>query len=181
MGRAHVIGHGGGAEPRRLSALAAAIGLDLVAVLVFVVFSTVVVARRDGGGRETFFSDPLPAVLVLAAATAAVAAGMVAAVSLARTPLRTRAGRWATRLATANALLLPVVGLSVEGVAWLAGANLPDGWGQPIVPAWIATGFAAAILGVVAKEPGRRGLLVVPLMLGAFVLTFWLGEILAPH
>jgi hypothetical protein len=84
-------------------------------------------------------------------------------------------------LALVNALLLPVVGLSVVAVARLIGADLPDGWGEPIVPVWLATGLGAAALGAAAKERGRRGLLVVPFMIGAFVLIFWLGEILEPH
>ena len=45
----------------------------------------------------------------------------------------------------------------------------------------MAAVLAAAILGIVAKEPGRRGVLVVPFMIGALVLTFWLGEILVLH
>ncbi len=98
-----------------------------------------------------------------------------------RRPLGTAAGRWAARLALANALLMLVVGLSVVSVARLVGAHLPDGWGQPIAPVWLATGLAAAILGALAGERGRRGLLVVPFMIGAFVLTFWLGEILDPN
>jgi hypothetical protein len=84
-------------------------------------------------------------------------------------------------LAVANALLLPMVAFPVMAAAWLAGYDLPDGWGQPIMPVWMATGLVAAVLGVVAKESGRRGILVIPFMLGALVLTFSLGEILVPH
>lgn len=180
MGSTHAIG--GGVEPRRGSALALALGLDALSVLLFVCTFTLARSRGEGDiPNETFFSDPVPAVLLLAAATVAIAAGIVAAVSLARARLESRAGRWATRLALVNALVMPVVGLSVTAVAWLAGYDLPEGWGQPIAPFWLATGLAAAVLGVVAKEPGRRGVLVVPFMIGAFVLTFWLGEILVPH
>jgi hypothetical protein len=78
-------------------------------------------------------------------------------------------------------MLMPIVGVSVTAGAWLVGYDQPEGWGQPIAPFWMAAGLAAAILGIVAKEPGRRGVLVVPFMIGALVLTFWLGEILVPH
>jgi hypothetical protein len=120
-------------------------------------------------------------VLRLGAATVAIAAGVVATVSLVRSPLRSRAGRWATGLALGNALFLPVVGGVGAAGAWLVGQNLPEGWGQPMVPLWMAAGVAAAILGIVADERGRRGVLVVPFMFGALVLTFWLGEVLVPH
>jgi len=182
MGSPHVVGHHGGAEPRRVSALALALGLDALSVLLFVgVFAYVGSRGARDTSNETFFSDPAPAVLLLTAATVAIAAGIIAAVSLARARLHSRAGRWATGLALVNALLMPVVGVSVTAGAWLVGYDLPEGWGQPIVPFWMTAGLAAAILGIVAKEPGRRGVLVVPLMIGAFVLTFWLGEILVPH
>ncbi len=183
MGSTHAVGrHGGGAELRRVSALALALGLDALSVALFACFFAIVRSRgAEDTPNETFFSDPATAALMLTAATIAIAAGTVAGVSLARARLESRAGRWATRLALVNALAMPVVGLSVMAGAWLVGYDLPEGWGQPIAPVWLAAGLAAAVLGVVAKEPARRGVLVVPFMIGAFVLTFWLGEILAPH
>jgi multisubunit Na+/H+ antiporter MnhC subunit len=182
MGASHTIDQRGGAEPRRLPTLVVALGLDALAILLFTGAFTHLVSRDpQDPPNETFFSDPLPAVLLLTAASVAIAAGVVAGVSLWRTRLRTRAGRWATRLALANTLFLPVLGVAGITGAWLVGYDLPDGWGQPFVPLWMATGVAAAILGVVAKEPGRRGILVIPSMIGAFVLIFWLGEILVPH
>ncbi|HEU0246760.1 MAG TPA: hypothetical protein VFR38_06695 [Gaiellaceae bacterium] len=80
-----------------------------------------------------------------------------------------------------SAVLVPVVGVVVTAVAWLAGLDLPDGWGQPLAPVWLVTSFAAGVLGVVAREPGRRGILVLPFMVGAFVLVFWIGEVAVPQ
>lgn len=178
----HVVGHHGGAEPRRVSALALALGLDALSVMLFVgVFAYLGARGARDTSNETFFSDPAPAVLLLTAATVAIGAGIIAGVSLARARLHSRAGRWATRLALVIALLMPVVGVSVTAGAWLVGYDPPEDWGQPIVPIWLAAGLSAAILGIVAKEPGRRGVLVVPFMIGALVLTFWLGEILVLH
>ena len=168
--------------PYRPSALTVTIGLDALAIALFVAFAIAV--QRDapqGSGGEGFFSEPVPAALLLTAASLAVAAGVVAAVSLVRVPLRSRSGRWASRLAVVNALLMPLVAVSVTTVAWLVGYDLPEGWGEPIAPVWLLSGLAALVLGVRAKDPGRRGLLVLPLMIGAAVLTFWLGEILDPH
>ncbi len=75
---------------------------------------------------------------------------------------------------------MPVVGLSVVGGAWLVGYDLPEGWGQPIAPVWMAAGVAARS-SASSPGPGQRGILVVPFMIGALVLTFWIGEILVPH
>lgn len=172
----------GRAASRGPSSVAVVLCLEALAVVLFVAF--VVVVQR-GGARDTsgggFFDDPLPAALVLLAATAAVAAGVLATVSLVRDPLRSRAGRWAMWLALLSALMFPAVAASVTAVAWLVGYDLPDGWGDPIAPFWLLTALAATVLGVRANEPGRRGLLILPVVIGAFVLTFWLGEILAPH
>ena len=179
MGSTHTLGESGGVVPHRPSALTLALGFDAAAVAVFISFVVIVTA---GGPRdtsdETFFSDPLPAALLLAAAAAVIAGGVVAAVSLVRSPLRSRVGRLAMWLAVANAVLMPVVSLAVIVVAALASLDLAAGWGEPIVPFWVLTGVSAVIAGAVTREPGRRGLLVVPLMLGAVVLVFLVGEAL---
>jgi len=161
-------------------ALPVALALDLLAVTLLAA-TVILLSTRDHRAAETFFSDPLPAALLVAAGLLAIVAGAVALRSLVAEPLRTAAGRWAWRLAAVNALLLPAIGLSVTIVAWLAGVGLPDAWGQPLVPAWVLIGVVAGLLGAVAREPGRRGLLVVPFMLGALVLVFWVGELVVPH
>ena len=51
----------------------------------------------------------------------------------------------------------------------------------PLVPLWMLAGLAAAVLGATAPEPGRRGLLVLPFMLGALVLVVWIAEAIIPH
>jgi uncharacterized protein (DUF983 family) len=173
---------GSEAAPHRPPALALALGLDALAVALFVGFVAVVPrAGSQDSSDDGFFADPLPAVLIVLAATAVVAAGVVAAVSLVRAPLRSRAGRWAMRLAVFNALLMPAVGVSVTTIAWILGYDLPEGWGEPVAPVWLLSGLAALAFGARAKDPGRRGLLVLPLVIGAAVLSFSLGEILSPH
>jgi tellurite resistance protein TehA-like permease len=171
-------GHG---VRHRPSPLAVALVLDAVAIVVFGVFLVLLAARGSAAPDETFFSDPFPAALVLAAASLAILAGVVAGVALVREPLRTREGRWAMRVAVVSALSLPVIAAIAAGIAWAVGVDDPAVIAQPLVPLWTLASLAAAVLGTTAHEPGRRGILVVPFMLGAFVLVFWLGEALVPH
>ena len=37
------------------------------------------------------------------------------------------------------------------------------------------------VLGAFAREPGRRGLLFIPLLIGASALIFFLGDLLFPQ
>lgn len=68
-----------------MSALALALGLDALSLLLFVcVFAYLGSRGARDTSNETFFSDPVPAVVLLTAATVAIAAGIIAAVSLAR-------------------------------------------------------------------------------------------------
>ena len=103
----------------------------------------------------------------------------MALVSLIRQPAASAAGRWAVRMAAFNALLLPVMG-GIAALLSLVGTKLSVGWGEPYMPFWVCSGLAAFGLGVVADEPHHRGLLVLPLMLGATVLTFVFGDIVQP-
>jgi hypothetical protein len=159
-----------------------ALALDGLAIALLVV-CFVVLAWSDWEPlrEEGFFAEPLLAALVLGAAAAALGAGVIAAASLLRVPLHTREGRWAVRLAAVNALIMPVVAVPVMAIAWLVGYDLPEGWGQPISPLWLMSGVGALVLGITAKEPGRQGLLVIPVMIGASVATFALGEIIVSH
>lgn len=156
-------------------------GLLAVAVALFVVVTFLV---RSGPPDEPqgsgFFADPLPAVLLILAAVSVIASGVVALIDLLARRLTTRSGRWAFRLAIINCLLQPLTGV-IYLLLRLFGLELEEGWGQPIVPFWLAIGLVAAVLGAVAPETKRRGLLVIPLMIGAFALVFVVGEITVPH
>jgi hypothetical protein len=128
--------------------------------------------RRDDG----FFTDPLPDGLAVLALVAAIAAGAVAAWALMREPLRTRAGRWALWLAIVFVVSFPVLGLLTEA---LDGAQ---GWApEPVVPLLFATALGAMVLGAIAREPERRGLLLIPLLIGASAVMFFLGDLLFPQ
>jgi hypothetical protein len=163
-------------KPKAVVVALALDGLALALLLTF--FVILATSDREPLRDQEFFAEPLYAALVLAAAVSGLAGGVIATASLLRTAPRTRQGRWAVRLAVVNALITPVVAAVVATIAWLAGFDLPDGWGQPIAPIWLATGVSALVLGVTAKEPGRRSLLVIPVMIGASVATFAGGEII---
>lgn len=153
-----------------------AFGLDGLAVGAFV--AAVLIIRSRGpqvGPDEGFFADPLPAGLMVLAFAATIAAGAVAAWALVREPLRTPAGRWAARLVIAFAVSFPVLGVITEVL------GLEQGWAQPLVPPLMLAALSAMVLGAFAREPARRGLLLIPLVIGASAAIFALGEVLAPH
>jgi hypothetical protein len=147
-----------------------AFGLDGLAVATLV--AAAVLIESSGGSQGT-----LASVLAGLAFAAAIAAGAVAAWALVREPPRTRAGRWAVGLAIAFVASLPVLGLLTPAL------GLDPGWAEAAVRPTIllVSGFGAMVLGAVAGEPGRRGLLFIPLMIGASALLFFLGDLLFPQ
>ena len=56
---------------------------------------------------------------------------------------------------------------------------LPDGLAVLAFAAAIAAGAVAAW--ALLREPGRRGLLFIPLLIGASALIFFLGDLLFPY
>lgn len=150
-----------------------AFGLDglVFAVLAVYVVVTGARGRRDDG----FFADPVPDGLALLALTAAIAAGLVAARALVREPPDTRAGRWAVGLAIAFTLSFPALGLIT------ATLGLEAGWAEPVVPLQIGAALGAILLGSVAREADRRGLLLIPFVIGAAALMFFLVDLLFPY
>lgn len=166
--RSAATGHHG--PPLRL-----AFGLDGLVVAALVAY--VVVTGGRGRQDDGFFADPLPDGLAVLALAAAIAAGTVAAWALVREPPRTRAGRWALGLAIAFVVSFPVLGLLTEAL------GLEHGWAEAAVRPTIllVSGFGAMVLGAVAHEPGRRGLLFIPLLIGASALIFFLYDLLFPY
>jgi hypothetical protein len=151
-----------------------AFGLDGLAIAALVTY--IVVTGGQGREDDGFFTDPLPDGLAVLAFATAIAAGAVAAWALAREPPRTRAGRWALGLATAFVVSFPLPALLTEAL------GLEEGWAESAVrPALLlATALGAIVLGAFAREPERRGLLFIPLLIGASALMFVLGDLLFP-
>jgi hypothetical protein len=154
-------------------ALRLGLRLDVLAVAALVA-SVVVTGGRGRDDDVGFLGDPLPDGLAVLAFAAALAAGVVAAWALVHEPPRTRAARWALGLAIAFVASFPVLALLTVAL------GLEHGWAEPVVrPALLlATGLGAMVLGAVAREPGRRGLLLVPLLIGEGALTFIVGDLL---
>jgi hypothetical protein len=150
-----------------------AFGLDglVLAALVAYVIVTGGHGRQDGG----FFADPVPDGLAVLALAAAIGAGAIAAGALVREPPRTRAGRWAVGMAIAFTLSFPVLGLIT------AALGLEQGWAEPVVPLQMAAALGAMLLGAVAREPDRRGLLLIPLVIGASALMLFLVDLLLAY
>ncbi len=156
------------------SALRVAFGLDALMVASIVAY----VAVTGGHGRrdDGFFADPVPDGLAVLALAAAICGGAVAAAALLREPPRTRAGRWALGLAIAFTVSFPVLGLIT------AVLRLDQGWAEPVAaPLQIAVALGAIVLGALAREPQRRGLLLIPLVIGASALMFFLTDLLFPY
>lgn len=166
---------------RHVGALAVSLAMDGLGAVAFAATLVLIANRPPAVTRGNgFFADPLPAVTLLGAATLVVGAGAVAVVSLVREPLQNRRGRRAIRIGIFNAVLIPFLGV-INGAFSLAGNPLPEGWGQPLVPLWIASGVASILLGLLSGEPDHRGALLVPALIGIAALTFWLGELLSGH
>lgn len=126
------------------------------------------------GPDDGFFSDPLPALLALAAFGVAIAAGVVAAQALIREPLQTSRGHWALRLALGLTASFPVVwGITLA-------FDLDADWLDSVIPLQVLVGLATAGLGATAREPGRRGLLLIPFVIGVAALAFFLGDLIVP-
>lgn len=159
-----------------------AFALDGAAVLLVAIASGVVSAwppREAGPAAGVGWST---AILMALAGALALAAGVVAVVSLSRRRLVTRTGKWAIGVGLFSALINPVVVLPAYLIERaIRGGEVPGDWGEPYSFIWLASILVAIILGLVAREPGRRGLLVIPAVIGAFVLTFIIGEFAIPH
>ena len=151
------------------------------AVALFIIVTLLVTGGPPDEPQERgFLAEPLPALLMIAAAVSVISSGVLALVDLLGHRLTTRTGIWAFRLAVVNCLMLPL-SVVVYLLLLLVGLKLEEGWGQPMVPFWLAIGLVAAGLGIFAPETRRRGLLMIPLMIGAFALVFVVGEITVPH
>ena len=47
---------------------------------------------------------------------------------------------------------------------------------EPFLGVWVVLAVVACVIGALAPEPGRRGLLVLPLLLGTGALILFLSE-----
>ena len=101
--------------------------------------------------------------------------GVVAGRSLTSKPLTSGCGTAVTRVAFVLAALLPVIVFAL----WLVTA-VSDGEGPTvsIIGAWLLAVVGTSIAGAIAPEPGRRGLLVLPLLVATAAVVLALSELL---
>ena len=162
--------------------LIVAFALDGVAVLLVAIASGIVSAWPPREASPAAGVGWSMAILMPLAGALALTAGVVAVVSLRRQRLVTRTGKWAIGIGLFSALINPAVVLPAYLIERaIRGGKVPGDWGEPYSFIWLASIITAIILGLMAREPGRRGLLVIPAVIGAFVLTFVLGEVAIPH
>lgn len=151
------------------------LGLDVLAGGALAALVLVLEVRGERRGPDGgFFADPLPALLALVTFVSAVTAGGVAAWGLVRDPLTTARGRWGAGLALVYAVSFPVM--------WsiTLAFDLKADWPETAIPVQALVALGAAGLGAAAPEPERRGLLLIPFIVGATALAFFLGDIVVP-
>jgi hypothetical protein len=151
---------------------------QLMASGLALLFLLALVINLIRGGSDQ--SDPLAAkilfsMLGLLSAGLLAAGGLTAWKGLSSRPLESITGRRSFALARVAIVLLPVI---VFTLGLLAALDAYGGDSEPFLAVWLLVAIAASILGGVAPEPGRRGLLVIPLMLGVAAVVLLLSEIL---
>lgn len=58
----------------------------------------------------------------------------------------------------------------------LAATDTWEGDSEPFLAAWLVLALTASLVGAFAPEPGRRGLLVFPFLLGTAALVLFVSE-----
>lgn len=156
---------------RRLAFWLEIAGLGALAVSQLLRLSTSPDSADDGG----LLAEITQAVFSSAFLLAVVGAGVAAGWALLLEPLTSRVGRWAMGLAAFNIVLLPGLWL----LSWIVtplGLGFRVGWGLPLFPFWLASGVGAICLGLSIGAERKEGLLLIPMLLGAALLTFFLGD-----
>jgi FtsH-binding integral membrane protein len=164
------------AKIRRLSPdVRQALLLALAGFASLVLFAVLLAVFRGGSDESTptVLEVALVALGVIAFATM-ILAGVKAASSLRAGPMMTRSGRLAVGAALAVAALLVAMAATF---GFLAATDTWEGDSEPFLATWLILALAASLAGAFAREPGRRGLLILPFLLGTAALVLFLSEI----
>lgn len=102
-----------------------------------------------------------------------IAGGFLAAKGLRSESMESGSGVFAVRMAVVLAIVLPVMTL-VFGL--LAATDTWERDSEPFIGAWLVLALVASVIGGFAPEPGRRGLLVIPFLIGVAALVLVLSE-----
>ena len=103
-----------------------------------------------------------------------IAGGFMATVELRTGPMESGSGRFLVRCALVLALALPAMAL-LFGL--LAVTDIWEGDSGPFLLVWIALALITSVAGAFAPEPGRRGLVVFPLLVGVAAFVLLLSEL----
>ena len=146
-----------------------ALGPALLGFLALVLLAVLNILFRDDWDGS--FAALLVVALVIASLGTMIDSGFRAAKALRSKPMDSGTGKSAVRMAVVLAAVLAVMTLTL---GLLAVTDTWEGDSEPFIGIWVALALAVSAVAAFAPEPGRRGLLVLPFMLGvaAFVLLF---------
>lgn len=152
-----------------------ALGPALLGFLALVLLAVINVFFRGDGDEST---PTVVAVLLFILGVVAfgtmVAAGFRAASALRSGSMVSGAGRFAVRLAVVLAVVLAAMAL-ILGLLAKTGTWEQDS--EPFLGVWVLLALVAAVIGAFSPEPGRRGLLILPFLIGVAALVLFLSEV----
>ena len=129
--------------------------------------------RGDSDASDPLGAKILFSALALLAVGAMVGGAVVAWRALRSSPLHSPRGVLSMRITLVVICVLPVM-VAVLGLLSVLGVY--EGDSLPFLAAWLLVATIASLLGASAPEPGRRGLMVVSLILGVAALVLALSE-----
>jgi len=152
------------------------LGMDLLGLAAFLIAQQIV-TRRPGAYNigKGFWSEPVPAGLMVLAALSFILAGLISFLQLWRKPLESSTARWGWRLAKTYMMIILIISC-VAAIKEISEAVAQ--WLELVV---ISLGLVSIGLGISSKEPSRKGFFFGPLFLGVLVLVFSLGELTSNH
>ena len=125
--------------------------------------------------------DSAPVVLTIilifvgvAAYGSMIAGGILAAIALRSGPMESGPGLFAVRMAVILAIVLPIMALTLGLLA------VTDTWerdSEPFIGPWLLLALVTSLVGAFSREPGRRGLLVFPFLVGVAAVVLLLSEL----
>lgn len=147
--------------------------IGFVALVLIAVFN--VLFRDEPNDSTPAVLGVAVAVLLVVAMGTMVAAGFRAAKGLRTISLESGPGRFAVGMAVVLAVMLAVMTITLGLLA------TTDTWEQdsePFIGIWVVLALVASLIGAFAPEPGRRGLLVFPFLIGIAALMLFISEAL---
>ena len=147
---------------------------DLLALVAFILAQVLV--RPPVG----WHNQPWGPILVIFAGLLFLGSGGFALYSLTYTPLQGRWGKWAGRDMSFFVALL-FFSIPLVSALHLLGIEISEEIGQWLEVFILGLAASIGVLAGLSRSPEHRGWLMLPVVLGAFIGSFILGEFLVPH